>query len=72
VEAACVRSVHHLHRRALRGSHWGAVAVWGRRSVFRLDGQALLVCEMFLPDLFARTRLSRDACPPMCDQYLDP
>lgn len=52
VEAACVGSAHHLHRRALCNSAWGAVPVWGRRSVFRRNGQALLVCEMFLPDLF--------------------
>ena len=30
----------------------GTEVIWGRRSVFRLKGQKLLVSEFFLPDLF--------------------
>jgi chorismate-pyruvate lyase len=25
--------------------------IWGRRSLFRLGGKPLLVCEFFLPDI---------------------
>jgi chorismate-pyruvate lyase len=26
--------------------------VWGRRSVFRISGRPLMVCEYFLPELY--------------------
>ena len=29
--------------------------VWGRRSVFRVSGRPLMVCEYFLPELLERT-----------------
>lgn len=29
--------------------------VWGRRSVFRVSGRPLMVCEYFLPELIERT-----------------
>lgn len=36
------------------GSEPDAAAIWGRRSVFRLDDKPLLVSEVFLPALFER------------------
>ncbi len=37
----------------------GDEVVWGRRSVFRLDGGPLLVSEFFLPRLLDESRVSR-------------
>lgn len=36
--------------------HRGAEKIWGRRSVFILKKQALLVSEFFLPELYSNTR----------------
>lgn len=47
---------HPLHRAAVQAAGLEAAAVpylWARRSVFRRNGRALLVCEVFLPDVFA-------------------
>ncbi len=40
-----------LHQRAFVGFAEPPNAIWGRRSVFQIDGCPLLVCEIFLPDL---------------------
>ncbi len=40
-----------LHQQAFAGLVESPAAIWGRRSVFRIEGRPLLVCEMFLPDL---------------------
>ena len=40
-----------LYRLALRGVPVRPTAIWGRRSVFRLDRQPLLVNEIFLPGI---------------------
>ncbi len=47
-----------LHRRAFAGFGKIPEAVWGRRSLFRMDGRPLLVCELFLPDLPASPPLT--------------
>jgi chorismate--pyruvate lyase len=39
--------------KALRDSASSNEPIWGRRSVFRTGGSALLVCEFFLPGLYA-------------------
>jgi chorismate--pyruvate lyase len=55
MEVARFRTEHVLHRRALDGTGQERLdPVWGRRSVFHLDGKPLLVCEVFLPDLPVR------------------
>lgn len=51
VEIARVLAGQRLHRRAFAGFAEPPDAIWGRRSVFRIDGHPLLVCEIFLPDL---------------------
>ena len=52
-ELGCLKPGDPLFRRALDGETAveGVDAVWGRRSVFWLHGQPLLVAEFFLPDL---------------------
>jgi chorismate--pyruvate lyase len=44
---------HNLFRRALAASGSINQAVWGRRSLFRIDHRPLLVSEFFLPVLFS-------------------
>lgn len=52
VEIARIVTGQRLHQRAFAGfTEPPPVAIWGRRSIFRLDSQPLLVCEIFLPDL---------------------
>ena len=51
VEVACITVGQALHHRAFAGFAEPAAPIWGRRSVFRIDGHPLLVCEIFLPDL---------------------
>ena len=46
-----------LFHRAL-GPAGGASGLWGRRCVFRLNGQPLLVNEIFLPNLFERADIN--------------
>lgn len=51
VEVACIRSgqrIFHSATRVLRGP---VDEIWGRRSVFYLDNKALLVNEVFLPEI---------------------
>jgi chorismate lyase len=42
----------HLYQSALSGISHHEQAIWGRRSLFCLDKNPLLVSEIFLPDLF--------------------
>lgn len=51
VEIARIETGQRLHRRAFAGLAEPPDAIWGRRSVFQIDGSPLLVCEIFLPDL---------------------
>ena len=51
VEVASIHRGQRLHRRAFGDRSETADVIWGRRSVFRLDRQPLLVCEIFLPTL---------------------
>lgn len=51
VEVACILGSQRLHRRAFGDLPEKSDAIWGRRSVFRIGGRPLLVCEIFLPDL---------------------
>ncbi len=51
VEIACLTPsdrIYHLATRELRDK---PEIIWGRRSLFRLGGKPLLVCEFFLPDI---------------------
>lgn len=41
-----------LYRRAMENQPNREKSVWGRRSLFRIDGYPLLVSEFFLPTLF--------------------
>jgi chorismate--pyruvate lyase len=57
-EPLCFRRLearHPLYRAAVRAAGLDAKslpALWARRSVFRRDGRALLVCEVFLPAVY--------------------
>ncbi|HCB12077.1 MAG TPA: chorismate lyase [Gammaproteobacteria bacterium] len=51
VEIARIIAGQRLHQCAFAGFAEPPETIWGRRSVFRIDGQPLLVCEIFLPDL---------------------
>lgn len=51
VEIARIVAGQRLHQRAFAGFAEPPDAIWGRRSVFWIDGCPLLVCEIFLPDL---------------------
>ncbi|MEI2743052.1 MAG: chorismate lyase [Candidatus Competibacter sp.] len=51
VEIARIASGQRLHQRAFAGLTEPPDAIWGRRSVFRIDGDPLLVSEIFLPAL---------------------
>jgi chorismate--pyruvate lyase len=51
VEIARIVTGQRLHQCAVAGFAEPPAAIWGRRSIFRIDGQPLLVCEIFLPDL---------------------
>ncbi|HRX71182.1 MAG: chorismate lyase [Candidatus Competibacteraceae bacterium] len=50
VEIARIITGQRLHQCAFAGFAEPPDAIWGRRSIFRIDGQPLLVCEIFLPD----------------------
>lgn len=54
-----------LHRRAFIGLVEPPDAIWGRRSIFWIDGHhPLLVCEIFLPALpVSPTLVNRIGCP---------
>lgn len=60
VEIARIEAGQRLHQRAFAGSVESPDVIWGRRSLFHMDGQPLLVCEIFLPDL--------PASPPFADR----
>ncbi len=51
VEIARILPGQRLHQSAFAGLNEPSDAIWGRRSIFRIDGNPLLVCELFLPDL---------------------
>jgi chorismate--pyruvate lyase len=54
VEVARIGQGKRLFRRAVAASPTSANEIWGRRSVFTLQGQPLLVSEFFLPPLSQR------------------
>ena len=60
VEIARIVPGQRLHQRALADPQSAAPPLWARRSLFYLDQQPLLVCEIFLPDL--------PASPPFADR----
>jgi len=51
MEIARIVPGQRLHQRAFAGFTEPPEVIWGRRSLFRMDGRPLLVCEIFLPDL---------------------
>ena len=51
VEIARIAVGQRLHQRAFGGLIEPPRAIWGRRSIFRIDGNPLLVMEIFLPAL---------------------
>jgi chorismate--pyruvate lyase len=51
VQIARITPGQRLHRRAFGALAEAPAAIWGRRSLFRIDGRPLLVCEIFLPGL---------------------
>lgn len=64
VEIARIAAGQRLHQRAFAGFAEPSQAIWGRRSVFHLDGCPLLVCEFFLPDLPVSARHRPDRVSP--------
>jgi chorismate--pyruvate lyase len=64
VEVARIVAGQVLHQRAFSGFIEPPDAIWGRRSVFRIDGRPLLVCEIFLPDLPVFTAGQPPESPP--------
>jgi chorismate--pyruvate lyase len=55
-EMARITARHGLFASATRDLDGQIDAIWGRRTLFRLSGQPLLVNEIFLPELFKRER----------------
>ena len=51
VEVACLTPVDQLYYLATRDLDDKPETIWGRRSLFRMGGKPLLVCEFFLPDI---------------------
>lgn len=51
VEVACLSPSDQLYHIATRDLREKPAVIWGRRSIFRLGGKPLLVCEFFLPDI---------------------
>lgn len=51
VEVTCLTPADRLYNLAARHLRNKPETIWGRRSVFRLSGKPLLVCEFFLPDI---------------------
>jgi chorismate--pyruvate lyase len=51
VQIARITASQHLHRRAFGALAELPAVIWGRRSLFRIDGRPLLICEIFLPGL---------------------
>lgn len=51
VKVARIGAGQPLHQHAFGRLVESPATIWGRRSVFWIDGRPLLVCEIFLPDL---------------------
>jgi chorismate--pyruvate lyase len=51
VQIACIAAPQRLHRLAFGTLSASPESIWGRRSLFHIDRQRLLVCEIFLPNL---------------------
>jgi len=51
VEVACLTASDELYRSVTGDLSRKPETIWGRRSVFRLGGKPLLVCEFFLPEI---------------------
>ena len=51
LEITRIAAGQRLHQQAFAGLIESPATIWGRRSVFRIEGCPLLVCEIFLPDL---------------------
>jgi chorismate--pyruvate lyase len=51
VEVARLTAAHRIYHQAIHGLPSQPEAIWGRRSLFRLGGKPLLVCEFFLPGI---------------------
>lgn len=51
VEITCLTPLDQLYRLATHELRDKPETIWGRRSLFRLGGEPLLVCEFFLPDI---------------------
>lgn len=51
VEITCLTPADRLYHLATRELGHKPETIWGRRSLFRLGGKPLLVCEFFLPDI---------------------
>ncbi len=62
VEVARIGQGKRLFRRAMSGSNAISNEIWGRRSVFTLRTQPLLVSEFFLPPLGQRPPCQRRPC----------
>jgi len=56
LEIARITPRHRLYRMATANDERGASGLWGRRSVFTLQGSPLLVSEFFLPTLLQAPR----------------
>jgi chorismate--pyruvate lyase len=51
VEVTSLTPSDRLYHLVTRDLHDKPETIWGRRSLFRLGGKPLLVCEFFLPDI---------------------
>jgi len=49
VQLAAIHPGNPVYARAMQSQDVGGQTIWGRRSVFRLDGKPLIVAEIFLP-----------------------
>lgn len=51
VEITCLTTEDRFYHLVVRDLRHKPETIWGRRSLFRLEGKPLLVCEFFLPDI---------------------
>jgi chorismate--pyruvate lyase len=65
IEVACLAPCHRLHRQAFGQQAERPDLLWGRRSIFRVDGLPLLICEIFLPDLLKFCSADQTRIPPL-------
>ena len=65
LEVAALTRGSALYRLALRGLNVHPHAIWGRRSVFRVEGMPLLVNEIFLPGIGPFPREAARASRPL-------